>query len=778
VIALVLALLHIAAGPALHGFIRSSDDDAPLATAMVEVYAVDSSHAYARTHTDSLGAYSFSRLSPGSYRLRVSSAGYGAREMEVLISGESPVEVDVALQHSTERLPDVRVFAADRGDQSFDDSAAARIAEQEVGSVLLDGDALHADPALASADALESFSARGASISRDEAPTSLHVHGGAANENAVLLDGVPLFNPYHASGTLSAVEPDIISSATLHAGAPDAMFGDATGSFIELETSRSDSASLSTQGAYSGRTLRESIAMPLSAVHGSALISARGSTDAPLSDGHDGSASGIGFHDLFARTLVPLRGGRLEAFAFHSGDRIGFDGRVEHPEFDGSPHPGPQVPVQPNALSWATGTDALRWSSGGGSEGDTQGDTQWELRAWRTRFDALFDWAAATQLRSSYEQLGTSAQAQRHVRGVQLTAGVDATKLNIGYDVGTSSDATAAPLVLSGSPLIVSMNGEARWKAADHWSFALGLRDPIIAPSGRGLEPRMSVRFAPTHRISLGVGYSRLHQYVQSLRNEESLVDALAGITLPVAAGSSANGQQVPVARADQLIASFDARLTSTLALSALAYARRERGIVLVAPVSASPFATTEFATGTANAKGLSLLLERTGDRVSGELAYTLSSVSRSAGATSYTPAFAATHTLSLGVGARVWRTTTLRAAASVNSGLPASVYADPIEWAPYTPSSGSGDIAGSPQHIVGGVDGVRLPPYLRLDLGVRREWELSLFGVGAHVAGSASVMNVLGRGNALGVIAPTTGSLQWLQLPARTIEVGLEWRH
>ncbi|MDB4910115.1 MAG: hypothetical protein JWO39_938 [Gemmatimonadetes bacterium] len=784
-IALVLALLRIAAGPVLHGVILSSDEDVPLASAMVEAYAADSSHAYARTYTDSLGAYTFPQLSPGSYRLRVTRAGYGAREMEVLIAGASAVEVNIALQHSTKRLPDVRVFAVDRSDANAEDSAAAWIAAQDVGTVSLSGSTLHADPALASADVLESFSARGAAIARDEAPTSLHVHGGAAAENAVLLDGVPLFNPYHASGTLSAIEPDLISRATLHASAPDATFGDATGGIIELETSPPDSGSLSTQGAYSGRTLRESVGIPLSALHGSALISARRSTDAPLSDNRDISASGISFHDLFARAMVPLRGGQLEAFAFHSGDRIGFDAGVEHltPEGappdgsspdgvppDGVPHTEPHATAQPNALSWTTGTDALRWSSGG--------DTQWELRAWRTSFDAQFGWAPATQLRSSYEQLGTSAQAQWQVRGVQLTAGVDATKLNIGYNAGTGSDATSTPLTLNGSPWIVSTITEARWKIADQWSFALGLRDPVIAPSGRGLEPRMSIRYAPNHRVSLGVGYSRLHQYVQSMRNEESLIDALAGITLPVAAGSSANGQTVPVARADQLTASLDARLTSTIALSALAYVRHEDGIVLIAPVSAAPFATSGFATGTSNAKGVTVLLERTGERVSGELAYTLSSASRRAGAESYTPTFAATHTLSLGVGARVWPTTTLRAAASVNSGLPASLYADPIEWAPYTPSSGSGDISGSPQHIIGAVDGVRLPPYLRLDIGIRREWGFSLFGVGAHIAGSASVMNVLGRSNAIGAATSSGGSLQWLQLPARSVEVGLEWRH
>ena len=55
------------------------------------------------------------------------------------------------------------------------------------------------------------------------------------------------------------------------------------------------------------------------------------------------------------------------------------------------------------------------------------------------------------------------------------------------------------------------------------------------------------------------MSYARLHQYVQSLRNEESLFDAIAGISLPAIAGSTFNGAVVPVARADQLTATADA---------------------------------------------------------------------------------------------------------------------------------------------------------------------------------------------------------------------------
>jgi hypothetical protein len=769
-IALVFALLRIASGSTLHGVVRSSDDGTPLAVATIEAVAVDSTHTYDRVYTDSDGAYAFAPLPPGSYRLRVSHPGYDTRELEVFLAGSSSVAVDVTLRSQPQRLADVRVFAANRA--ANDDSAFAQLAQQDVGAIVLYASALHHDPALASADALQSLAVRGAAIAHDEAPTALHVHGATASENAVLLDGVPLFNPYHALGTLSAIDPDVIASATLHAGAQNAMLGDATGSTIELETVTSGDTALTTEGAYGARALRASASLPLPSLGGTALVSARRSMDAPLSDGHEDAANGASFHDLFARVIVPVRGGELEAFAFHSGDRLAFDAVAELPEGARSNRDAAPSAFSPtsNALSWTTGTDALEWRSGG--------ETQWELRAWRTRFDAASTWAVTTKLRSSYEQLGSSVAAMRTVRGVRFSTGVDVSKLRVGYDVGGASDLGDPSLALSASPLIVVAIAEAHWSLGERWSFALGLRDPVVAPSEAGLEPRLSVRFAPNRRVSIGVGYARLHQYVQSLRNEESLLDALAGITLPVAAGSTANGLTMPVAIADQVVSSIDARLSSTMTLSASAYVRHENGLALVAPVSAEPFATSTFAVGSADGRGASVLLARTGTRVSGELAYSFSTAWRHAGAVPYTPDFASTHAISLGVGVRVWPTTTLRTAASFNSGLPASIYADPLEWMPYTPASGSGDLAGSPQHVIGALNGARMPPYFRLDLGVRREWQLDIFGVGADIAGNVSIVNVFGRSNALGLIQSSGGVPQSLPLPARGLQIGFEWKH
>jgi len=136
-----------------------------------------------------------------------------------------------------------------------------------------------------------------------------------------------------------------------------------------------DSTRIETHGAFGARSLREEVSGPLTIRNGTFLVALRRSLDASLSDSPSGSIGGADFGDLFARFTMPTRGGELEAFAFHSRDRLSFAGT---PEMD-SPISGDRVESRRendlveaqapqrmvNALGWSTGTDALRWHSDG-----------------------------------------------------------------------------------------------------------------------------------------------------------------------------------------------------------------------------------------------------------------------------------------------------------------------------------------------------------------------------------------------------------------------------
>ncbi len=756
---------------------RSADStSAPIVSALIEVTSTGSADSSLRIITDSLGRYQSPELATGTYHLRVSRIGFDARELDVLVASVPRVVVDIILVPRPQLLSELLVRAGVR----LDSAQRKRTRPLDVNgleSTTLSGESFRSDPALADADALHSLSSRGLAVTRDEVPTSIHVRGGSASETGVSIDGIPVFNPYHAMGTLTALNPDVIASASLDRGAPSAAVGGATASTIGLTTTPGNGERFETRGAFSSRALREAVSGPLPVRSGAFLVAARRSLDASLSDA---PTSGAQFGDLFAKVTMPVGGGELEAFAFHSRDQLSFAAASDHSfsvgdrgavpdrEHDDAVAPPPQFLV--NALGWNTGTDALRWHS--------DGDTRWDVRAWRTRFDADFAWAGTTQLNNSLTDLGAATSAAWRWRGVQLESGVSADRYDVSYHVSESTTPGGFPLALAGSPMLVSAFGEARWNVATRWAFAAGVRDALVAPARTGLEPRLAARFSPSGVLSFGVGYARLHQYVQSLRNEESLFDAVAGISLPVVAGSTFNGAVVPAAQADQLTATADAQLSRTLTLSANAYARNVTGLVLVAPVTGEPYATTAFAVGGARARGLSLVLSREGEKISGDIGYSLSKVTQRADGLTYTPSYGVSHSLSAGVGFRVQSSTVLRVAMSLHGGAPTSLVADQVEWTPYTASAGDGDLGGSPGRITGALDGSRLPTYARFDVGVRHDWRLRLFGRESEVTTSTALTNLFNRGNALGMLAAPAGSSSLLLLPRRSATFGLEWKY
>ncbi|MEO8880408.1 MAG: TonB-dependent receptor [Gemmatimonadaceae bacterium] len=773
---LLLILLHSSAGSSLSGVVRSSDSmSTPIVSALVEVTSAGADPSL-RSSTDSLGRYELPGLPAGSYHLRVSRLGYDARELDVLVATSPRVVVDIVLVPRPQLLSELLVRA--RRDSALRQRSTP-FDPEELEAITLAGASLHSDPALANADALGSFAARGLASSRDETPTSLHVWGGGASETGVTVDGVPVYNPYHSLGTLTALNPDVISSASLDRGSPSAAVGAATSSTIAITTTSADAQRTETRGAFGGGSLRESIGGPLPIASSTFLVAVRRSLDASLSDAPSGRVGGSEFGDLFAKVTMPLRSGELEAFAFHSSDRLSFaaapddivssgEGHGFSREHDDLATPSPQRLA--NALGWSTGTDAVRWHS--------DGERRWDVRAWRTHFDANFNWAGTTRLGNSLVDVGAATSTSWMMGGARLESGVSADRYDVRYDVTQGDSAGRSPLALNSAPMLVSAFSEARWKIATHWSFVAGIRDALVSPVHAGIEPRLSARFTPSGRLSFGIGYARLHQFVQSLRNEESLFDGVAGISLPAVAGSSYEGAVAPAARADQLTATADARLSRSLTLSANAYARHVTGLALVAPVSGEPFATTAFAVGSARARGISISLSREGERLSAQIAYSLSGVTQRANGISYTPSYGATQSVSGAAGLRIWANTVVRVAASLHSGAPTSLIADRVEWTPYTSSSGQGDLAGSPGQIAGALDGARLPAYARFDLGVRHDWRLRLFGRSSAVTTSASLSDLFNRGNALGMLAAQAGPNSLLRLPRRSATFGLEWKY
>src|SRR5262249_6643668 len=107
-----------------------------------------------------------------------------------------------------------------------------------------------------------------------ESPNGMHVRGGAADQTAFELDGIPVLDPYHSAGLFSAWNPDALARVTLHSsglpgGVPDVLSGTVAG-----ET-RAPGPQVDVQGALSTTQGRLTVSGPVPIQGGGFMVSVR-----------------------------------------------------------------------------------------------------------------------------------------------------------------------------------------------------------------------------------------------------------------------------------------------------------------------------------------------------------------------------------------------------------------------------------------------------------------------------------------------------------------------
>lgn len=89
---------------------------------------------------------------------------------------------------------------------------------------------------LGEADILRSLSLNPGVVTGSEGMLGMYVRGGAADQNLVLLDEVPVFNAYHLYGMFSTFNSDIVKSAQMNRGSFNAEYGGRLSSVITVQS--------------------------------------------------------------------------------------------------------------------------------------------------------------------------------------------------------------------------------------------------------------------------------------------------------------------------------------------------------------------------------------------------------------------------------------------------------------------------------------------------------------------------------------------------------------
>jgi hypothetical protein len=184
--------------------------------------------------TDRLGWFRMDGVPPGAYTLRAVGVGYAESSRPVGVGPGEIVEVELAMGRQAVELEGLTVGAERSRERArFEEIGGATVRELNLAD-------LKRVPGVAEADPLRAVEVLPGVVSTSDFSASFHVRGGAQDQNLILLDGVPVFSPFHLGGFFSVFNADLLDRAELQSGGFAAEHGGRVSSVLEIETDPGD----------------------------------------------------------------------------------------------------------------------------------------------------------------------------------------------------------------------------------------------------------------------------------------------------------------------------------------------------------------------------------------------------------------------------------------------------------------------------------------------------------------------------------------------------------
>jgi hypothetical protein len=533
----------------------------------------------ARTGTGAAGRFRLA-VAPGVYQLRVEALGYGPELRPLRVLPGETVIVTVALDAAAVAVADITVRTR-RDRTRFEEEAGATVSE-------LTGRDLRRLPGLAEGDVLRAVEVMPGVISTSDFSAAFNVRGGAADQNLILLDGVPIYNPFHLGGVFSVFNSDMVERAELMAGGFPARYGGRVSSVLDVRSDPGD-GTVAVDGGVSILATRAALAggLPTELAEGlgfervDARVAARRSyLDVLLSPVTD-----------FPYHLTDVQGA---ARAFTRRGVLTLTGYAGEDVLDLRNTPDFPLPVR---LDWGNQALGGRWT------GRAAGHYL-EVRASMSAFTTgvLFPDFEDTRVYSRIREWRAGADAVRPYGRAEIGAGLELAR--IGYDNrfesgGTVFRAGADDGWLAAGYLQLSLQSS-RWLAelgvrVDGWNAA-------SAPWAVEPAPRVALkRFVGDGDAALKLAVGRYTQALHSLRDEEVPI----GVDLWVTAGARA-----PVLVSDQVQVGYE-RFGDGWSGAIEAYYRRFDGVITINPAAQPDDPLDTFLAGRGTSYGADLILRR-----------------------------------------------------------------------------------------------------------------------------------------------------------------------
>jgi hypothetical protein len=502
---------------------RITDDEGrPVVGAVVMV--LDDEITLGGADTDSLGAFQVPRLPAGVRTLRVTGLGYGDYSRQVTLEPDRVLEVEVELERRAIELPGVSVeAAASRERFRFESLGGPTVRE-------IDLQQLRSLPGIAEADPIRAIEVLPGVVSTSDFSAAFHVRGGSQDQNLILLDGVPVFSPFHLGGLFSVFNADMIDRVELQSGGFPAEHGGRVSSVLDIESDPGEGSFgvdagvslLATRVAVGGR-LPVSVADALGRSSVRYRVSARRSYFDVLFK----PAFEFPYHLTDFQALIESQG--------TSGDRLLVTAYTGKDVLDFSSLDDEGFPLR---IDWDWGNDlvGVRWTRPRAEGGSL------DLRANFSRYGTglTFPDFADTEFTSGIEQMQLRGDLDRPL-SPRLALQFGASAERLAYENRFASGGTEFGRG-EGTGWQLGTYAQARWSSPSAWLVEAGLRLDgwVPDPGARTAElaPRLAVkRFFAGGDAAVKLAAGRYTQFMHSLRDEELPLGldiwVLAGETAP-----------------------------------------------------------------------------------------------------------------------------------------------------------------------------------------------------------------------------------------------------
>jgi len=680
---------------------------------------------------DSLGRFAIDRLTPGSIVLQARLLGYATAEQRVTIVANDTTRVEIRLAQSAVVLGAMRTEARPLDREMFE-------AKPNVGTVSITARAAEGVPKFGEPDVMRVVQLLPGVEARNDFSTGLNVRGGEADQNLILMDGYPIYNPFHLGGLFSTFIDPMVGDITLMTGGFPARYGGRLSSVLEVNSAEETrtglhgsaevsvlASTLQLGGAFAGgkgswsiggrRTYADKFVELISTnelpyhfrdeqAHASYAFTPTTKLSLTLYDGRDALDANIAsFGDS---TSTNPSGG---TFSFGWGNTVG-GATLSHSY------------ARPNS----TGVARLLFGNSGTVE----------QRASISHFSTRLDLGGgALTLNNVVTDARVGGSLSTHTAAHDRTYGYDVGQYRISYLANSPQTGTLL-YDLSQQPISGSVFIDDLWRPNARWLVETGLRgDALSGREWAALSPRLSAKFFVTPDFALTGAVGRFEQWTHSLAREDIPV-RLFDFWL-------ASDSVIPVSSAWHYIAGTE-RWFGTSRLARVEGFYKRYGTLLESNPQEDPaIRGDEFFPVQGNSYGVDVLLrqfETPNHRFSVWVSYTYAVAARIQDTLRYFPGHDRRHDVNV-VG--TWRVANYVFGARFGyaTGTPYTDIVGEIVRRVYDPGTNAyGTRGGSSQtEFVGGPrNAARLPTTQRLDLDVSRTYHVR----GTTVAPYLSVVN------------------------------------